>query len=126
VAEPSLSARDLDEIRSLEESLWRRETRFDREHMENVLAPDFFEFGRSGRIYDRTATLAVPPQAIDADLPLAELRVHDLGGGTALVTYVSRVRYDNVELANRSSIWTRRLGSTEWQLRFHQGTPIVH
>ena len=43
------------ELRGLEESLWRAETRFDRKYMDAVLAPDFAEFGRSGRRYDRDA-----------------------------------------------------------------------
>jgi hypothetical protein len=42
---------DVYDRRQLEESLWRPQTRFDREYTDNILAPDFFEFGRSGRVY---------------------------------------------------------------------------
>jgi len=39
------------EFRDLEESMWRAETRFDRGYVERLLHPDFFEFGRSGRVW---------------------------------------------------------------------------
>jgi hypothetical protein len=66
----TLSADEHDELCRLEESLWRAETRFDRDHMNEVLAPDFFEFGQSGRVYRREDTLDVPAQPINATLPL--------------------------------------------------------
>ena len=39
----------------------------------------------------------------------------------ALVTYLSELRTDPPEWANRASVWDRSTG--RWQLRFHQGTP---
>jgi hypothetical protein len=116
-----LTLADRDELRRLEESLWRSETRFDLAHMEWLLAPDFVEFGRSGRTYDRAACLAVEACDIKASLPLPEFRVNALDADTALVTYVSVVRHDEVLRANRASVWSRTPGG--WQLRFHQGTP---
>lgn len=118
-----LSSADQDELRSLEESLWRSETRFDRAHMERVLAPDFVEFGRSGRTYDRAACMGAKAFDIRASLPLPEFRVIALDADTALATYVSVVRYDEVLRANRASIWSRTPAG--WQLRFHQGTPVA-
>ena len=49
--ETELTAEDLQLLQCLEEELWREETRFDVSRMEEVIAEDFFEFGRSGRIY---------------------------------------------------------------------------
>ena len=117
------SSRDKDDLRLLEEGLWREETRFDSGWMEDVLAPDFFEFGRSGRVYGRQDTLDTEAQPIDAELPLMDFRARLLDPNLAQVTYVSAVTYGDVEeLANRSSIWSRT--ETGWQLRFHQGTAI--
>ena len=48
-----LSDLDRETLERLEEELWREETRFDMQRMEEVLAADFFEFGRSGRFYRR-------------------------------------------------------------------------
>jgi hypothetical protein len=72
----SLSAYKNDQLRRLEESLWHAETRFDRDYMNKVLAPDFLEFGRSGRVHRREDILEdildVPAQPIHATLPLAK------------------------------------------------------
>ena len=120
-------ARDIGVIRTLyalEESLWRPETRFDRALMERTLAADFFEFGRSGRVWTREDCLAHDYQEINARLPLDNFAVHDVSDDVVMVTYVSAVTYDGVEeLANRCSVW-RRVGG-DWQLRFHQGTPTT-
>ena len=115
---------DVDEWRLREEPLWRAETRYDAAYLDSVLHPDFAEFGRSGRTYDRAAILADPPAEIRATLPLAEVRDEPLTADVVLVHYVSEVRYDELEVANRTSVWVRHDGS--WRLRFHQGTPVDH
>ena len=90
--------------------------------MEATLAPDFVEFGRSGRVYSREDTLALEPESFRAKLPLENWQAHRLSPDIALVTYVSEVERDGTERANRSSIWSRT--ETGWRLRFHQGTPV--
>jgi ribonuclease HI len=110
-----------DIFRDLEESLWRAQTRFDRAHLERVLHPDFFEFGRSGRIWTRAETLDSEPADIAAQLPLPDFAVHRLSADSVLVTYVSVTSHDPATATNRSSIWLRD-GET-WRLRFHQGIP---
>jgi hypothetical protein len=118
-----LSDHDRDILERLEEALWREETRFDIQRMENVLAEDFFEFGWSGRFYGREETLAVPRGPIDAVLPLPDFRA-PAGRRPRARTYKSAVTHDGVVLrARRSSIWSRT--PTGWVLRFHQGTPIA-
>ena len=42
-----LTQKDIEELRGLEESFWRSETRYDLAHQERFFAPDCFEFGRS-------------------------------------------------------------------------------
>lgn len=118
----NLDPDDLALLRSLEESLWRAETRFDRALMDRTMAPDFFEFGRSGRIYARAETLSVPVQEIRAVLPLQNFAARSIAPDVALVNYVSEVTYgEAVERANRSSLWSR--DGSGWRIRFHQGTP---
>lgn len=113
---------DFENLKSLEESLWRSETRFDLGHQEKVFAPDFFEFGRSGRIYTREQMVRTSGQAIKAKLPLQNLEVHPLDANNVLVTYISEVQYTELEKANRCSVWSKTANG--WQLRFHQGTPV--
>ncbi len=113
---------DKQRLASLEHSLWRTETRFDREWIEGVLAPDFFEFGRSGRIYNREETLAMPARAIDARIE--DFDVHLLGPDVAQVTYTTVEDYAGDEqVANRSSLWSRT--EDGWRLLFHQATPVL-
>jgi hypothetical protein len=121
---PVLHAEDRAEITRLEEAMWRTSMRFDLEFQEKHFAPDFFEFGRSGRTYTRQEVLLTPtqPQPIHAVLPLPKLQIRLLDDNTAQVTYDSQVTYGaTVEHAHRSSIWSRT--SSGWVMRFHQGTP---
>ena len=63
--------------------------------MDEVLAPDFFEFGRSGRVYERQDTLETEAQPIDADVAAVGLpRVRLLDSDLTQVTYVSAVTYN--------------------------------
>jgi len=116
---------DHDEARlvDLELALWRPETRYDRGFMEQVLAPGFIEFGRSGRVYDRESVLDATAHPFSASV--GPMTVRSLTDEVALVTYVSAAEYGEggTERANRSSIW-RRSAAGEWLLEFHQGTPI--
>ena len=119
-----LSAEDRATLTRLEEAMWREATRFDKAFMSATLAPDFFEFGRSGRTYTREQSLAVPRQPTDAMLPLPDLTIRLLDENTAQVTYNSAVTYDGItEYGRRSSLWSRTSGG--WILRFHQGTAYL-
>ena len=113
-----------EELKALEESLWRADTRFDDDLMDQLFASDFFEFGRSGRVYSREEMFFGQSDMaeIDAILPLRNFRARYLSKDIAQVTYLSEVRYGGqTELGNRSSIWSR--DADGWKLRFHQGTP---
>ena len=112
---------DYKKLEGLEISMWQPETRFDQEYMNNTLTPDFFEFGCSGRVYKKEETLSAPLQEINITLPLKQFAVHLIDTNIALVTYISEVQYENLEIANRSSLWIRT--DSGWKLRFHQGTP---
>jgi hypothetical protein len=98
--------------------MWRPKTRGDRSWMEQHLARDFTELGRSGRRYTRAEILAIEVGEVHATLPLRDLQCRRLGGGVVLVTYQSEV--DGL-LANRSPIWW--LTDAGSQMEFHQGTP---
>lgn len=116
-----ISENDLNELRRLEEELWAGETRFDRAYMEQVMASDFIEFGRSGRVYDREEILSHEGDKIDVVIPLPNLSIRLLAPDVAQVTYNSEATFDGVvEKGRRSSIWTR--SGESWKLRFHQGT----
>jgi len=108
-------------LKKLEESLWRPESRFDKEYMENILADFFVEFGRSGQVYSREEFITAVKQELRAELPLTNLRMKQISEDIVLLTYVSKVMYEKLEIASRSSLWTKT--SSDWKLSFHQGTP---
>jgi len=113
---------DISVLERLEEELWLEKTRFDRSRMEGVFADNFFEFGRSGRVYSREETLSHANTKIDAVIPLDNFQVQMITGDVALVTYNSAVTYDGVtQKSRRSSLWLRT--EKTWVLKFHQGTP---
>jgi hypothetical protein len=109
------------DLPALEHTLWQTKTRHDRALMEATFAPDFHEFGRSGRRYTRDQLL--PDGEHDPiDATLHDLTVTQVSPEIALVTYSSELRRPTgTEWANHSSIWDRASG--RWRLRFHQGTP---
>ena len=120
---PPLSPDDQAELQRLEESMWQQSHRFDLAFQEARFASDFFEFGRSGRVYDRAQAIRTDSQPIAARLPLANLRFRVLDVRTVQLTYDSAAEYDGImEYTRRSSIWYR--GSSGWVMRFHQGTPF--
>ena len=114
---------DFEELKTLEESLWIESTRFDPAYMDAVLHPDFFEFGRGGKVFSRQQIMDIPAGEIDATIPFDEFAVHPLDDNCAMVTYISEERYAGLSRANRCSIWLKT--SDGWKLRFHQGTPIA-
>jgi hypothetical protein len=109
------------DLPALEHTLWQTETRHNRALMEQTFAPDFHEFGRSGRRYTRDALLPNgETETIDATLHA--LTVTAISDTIALVSYISELRRPTgPEWSNRSSLWDRASG--RWQLRFHQGPP---
>jgi hypothetical protein len=115
-----LHLEDRAELTLLEEAMWRAETRFDLAFQEARFAPDFVEFGRSGRVYNRAQIIRTDRHPIEASLE--NLRLVELDENTVLVTYNSVAVFDGVrEYARRSSIWSR--SPAGWVMRFHQGTP---
>jgi hypothetical protein len=91
-----------------------------------MTAPDYWEVGASGRIYDRATVLAeLDRRYADPGYdPMEGLEVSDfscraLGGGTWLATYnLIQGERDT----RRVSVWQRVEG--RWVLVYHQGTVI--
>jgi len=109
-------------LERLEHDLWRESTRFDSAYMDKIMAEDFFEFGRSGRIHSRESCISQESVQINAVIPLQNLTIRMITEDVAQVTYNSSANYDGVEeKGRRSSIWSKTNG--QWELRFHQGTP---
>jgi hypothetical protein len=122
MAEPPLDA-----LVALEVELHRGAVRADRARLDALLHPDFVEFGRSGTVWTREATLqefadggTFAPR-ITAD----RFALQRLDDTLALLTYRSAhldAQDRRHRFTLRSSLWQRDAAG-RWQLRFHQGTP---
>ncbi len=105
-------------FRALEEALWTSETRGDPQWFDMILAPNFSEHGKSGRVYDRQTIPREVPPVIDVDLPLADFAARAISETVVLVTYTSN---QGARTTNRASVWSH--DGTSWRLEFHSGTP---
>ncbi|MFJ8824404.1 DUF4440 domain-containing protein [Streptomyces sp. NPDC102467] len=86
-----------------------------------LLDPEFFEFGTSGRRWDRESILKVTGAvSVHPEHPVQVTKM----AGTLLAPGVVHLSYhtdDRGRRANRSSLW-RRHPEAGWRLYFHQGT----
>jgi hypothetical protein len=110
-------------LRALEETLHSPSVRRDPVCVDALLAPDFVEFGSSGRVWSREEIIKhiatepfMPPTIVD-------FRCSMLAADLALVTYRSIREDPKTGLRNyalRCSIWQKL--DRSWRVRFHQGT----
>ncbi len=118
-------------ILASEKRLLHSMLRHDRTFLESVLADDFVEFGKSGRRYDKTTTIAALLEEGGADrvstqsLEMDNIQLLDLAEDVVLLTYAlnSSEKQTGPIPTLRSSIWRR--SNLNWQLVFHQGTPTA-
>ena len=114
---------------SLEISLHRPEVRSSPDLVGRLLADEFIEFGRSGRVYNKAVTieaLAAEDVSDPAPMPqVSDFSVTRLSTDVALVTYTGSREPTERQKGRqtlRSSIYRYQDG--RWQMIFHQGTPI--
>lgn len=109
------------ELRALEDSILDPALRADPARLRALLAPDFTEFGASGRVFDRDGIVAA--LAAESGRPATRrargFKVRLLAPGVALTTW--RVQRDDGSETLRSSIWQRQADG-RWLIVFHQGT----
>ena len=94
--------------------------------LDNLLAPDFTEIGRTGKLYSREQTIAGLLEETGKDIPPVRAEnfvTRWLSGNVILLTYDTRhPSAHDPRPTRRSSIWKQK--NQNWQLLFHQGTPI--
>ena len=115
-----------DHLRSLEEHLLNPTVRRDSVAVAALLADDFIEFGGSGRVFDKASILEdlknEPPRPASR---LTDFAIRELSPTIILATYrATRFNAEGqpISESRRSSIWAHVNG--QWQITFHQGTPI--
>ncbi len=115
---PSLIA----QLQAFEQSLLDPKVRRNHEAVSLLLADNFVEFGSSGRICDKAATLTMLTEEVPSSLILSDFCCDLLAHNVALVTYRAHRTLETGDRISslRSSIWT--LEQDSWRMRFHQGT----
>lgn len=105
---------------NLENMLLKPDIRTTPKEIEKLLSDDFFEFGSSGRVWHKQDCLGLNGMEI-VQMTISQFEIHSLSEGVVLTTYQI---YDDKKLQKtlRSSIW--KLNEDQWQMVFHQGTPI--
>jgi hypothetical protein len=105
----------------LELTLLQCATKADRNLLETLLAPDFFEFGTSGRTWNRAQIIEALARDDAQSATASSFKAHQLADDVFLVTFkTTRPGPAKSTSSLRSSIWKKRDGN--WQLLFHQGT----
>jgi hypothetical protein len=119
VREPSDT--DLAAVIRLELELHEPDVRSDAGRLDELLDPDFVEFGASGRRWDRASimeSLLAEPVSEQGDIIEAtDVAARRLAEDVVLVTYTTQTPERR---ALRSSIWRRT--DERWRMYFHQGT----
>jgi hypothetical protein len=113
------------ELRVLEERLATPAPSESRETLAALLAPEFREFGSSGRIYDAASTLDALIPGGRPRVMIEDFKAACFADGAVLVTYLSRSVPGPgwKPPALRSSLWIWR--ASGWQIVFHQGTRLL-
>jgi hypothetical protein len=116
-----------DHLLALETELQTASSRRSEDRLRDLLAEDFFEFGRSGRSYsfaDILANLTAETTAMQTSVE--GFSVSLLSDTVALATYRGiRFQEDgSTQRTNRSSVW-RAEADGSWRMVFHQGTPTA-
>jgi hypothetical protein len=98
--------------------------RADASRFARLLAPDFHEFGTSGRELDYgTALRVVAEMASDGEpIEVRNMRGRLVADGVVLVKYTSERAGRR---SHRTSLW-RRVDGGRWQIFHHQGTPAAN
>lgn len=104
-------------------SLLDAEVRRSPERMGALLHPDFYEFGSSGRLWDRASVLTeLTLLAQQGSRPVTASRMKGVQLAPDLVHLTFDTEGDNGRRVHRSSLWRRTQDG--WRLYFHQGTPF--
>ena len=109
-------------IRQLEEELLSVETRRTPARLAELLSEDFLEFTASGAACGKQEVLSALSSEDAFSWKISQFSVQKLAPSCALATYeLTLEQQGSTRTSLRSSIWVK--SESEWQIRFHQGTP---
>ncbi len=108
-------------IQHLELSLLDPPIRQSKNALNKLIADDFVEFGKSGKIYNKQNILDALPTEKPKIFNMIDFEIRELSQDIVLARYKT---IENGVVSLRSSIW-QKVGDPSWQLLFHQGTKVL-
>lgn len=110
-----------DLILQYEKDFFSAEFCSNRANLDSRFSKDFFEYGKSGTVYDRECSMnALMRLSKDRQIQITQFELTTLSENVLLIHYISHNKEDN-SYALRTSIW--KMENSNWKLYFHQGTP---
>ena len=113
----------------LEESHLKAEIRSSRNQLDALLHAEFVEIGASGKFYNKAQILDALPSQDTSVYEIQDFHARPIDPPTPYTKsihthYTLKAKYaeGTTSMSRRSSIWVLEQG--DWQLKFHQGTPI--
>jgi hypothetical protein len=108
----------------LELDLITPDSRSSRGKLNELLADDFIEYGSSGSIYNKEMTIMYLANVQSPVYEIYDFEVVSLSEVYSQTRFkTNRTNLDGTKLTSlRNSIWKKVNGN--WQMYFHQGTPI--
>ncbi len=111
-------------LKELEETLFRNEIRKSPAELTKLLSDDFLEIGSSGDVYNKKQIIEELQIENNIKISLTNFEARKLSDNIIMVNYKSeKIENGNKYFAMRTSIW--KLNENEWQMIFHQGTPVT-
>ena len=112
-----------EELLRLEKSLLDPSVRKSVAEINKLLADEFIEFGKSGKIHTKSDEMKGLPTGEEFKYKMDSFQSKQLAKDVVLVTYKITIKekIDRTAISSlRSSIW--KLIKNRWQIVFHQGT----
>lgn len=104
---------------ALEKRFFSKEFCADRERLSSAIHDNFIECGKSGCLYGKAETVeSLSAEPHDRAVAVYNFTCAALGGGCWIAHYVTA---SDGRLFFRTSIWKKE---TDWQLYFHQASPL--
>lgn len=114
----------LTQLKALEPLIYAANDGQQRAHFDRLLAPDFWEVGASGKVYDRAFVLdtlearQLAPRK--EKWQASDFRLEELAPGHFLLTYLLE---QPTRLSRRATLWQQT--QQGWKMRYHQGTVVL-
>ncbi len=104
-------------LKSLEIELSTQSIRKNSERISMLLADDFCEFGKSGRVFDKASIIQLLKEETPYEIQFSNFKFKHLSENVVLLTYQA---FAQGIYSNRSSVWC--CDNDLWKLSHHQGT----